>query len=178
MENKPRKYTHLCKHERVNWNSSTRDSTAQTWELKGAEHVRDKYIKHSGEDMGLIINHEQITYVSYVLVVIPKLRLSVQGLHGLHLLTVCEPQGVYWIAMMHVVTCAEALDENVKLDPGRFLSTMSGEQEPDHTERAWKMQMIGVRGYKLISINDLSTPWDPDMVAIYESAAPVRVKPS
>ena len=37
------------------------------------------------------------------------------------------------------------------------------------------MQRIGARGYGLIiGLDDLSAPWDPGIVALYELAVPVR----
>lgn len=79
-------------------------ATAWTRELTCTEHMRDKYITRSGEDILLIVDHEQNTYNSFVLVVIPELLLSLQGLQGLDLLIVHEPQGVRLIATMPVVT--------------------------------------------------------------------------
>lgn len=153
-------------------------ATAQTRELTCTEHMRDKYIKRCGEDMFLIVNHEQNTYHSFVLLVIPELLLSLQGLQGLNLFIVREPQGVLWIAINHVVTCVNVFNAHVQWDPGGFLSTMSGENEPNYTERSWRMHIIGAQGYRLIiDMNYLSAPWDPGIIAIYELVVPVHVKP-
>jgi hypothetical protein len=88
-----------------------------------------------------------------------------------------EFQSVYWITIMPVVPCVEVSDAHIQWDPGGLLSAKSGEHEPDHTEQAWRMQMMGVRGYRLIGKNDLSTPWDPGISTIYGSVVPVRIKP-
>jgi hypothetical protein len=143
----------------------------QILEIMGAKNIGAQYKKHSGEDTPLLLGHEQN---STVFVAIPELVLS---LLPLDLLTDVEPQSVCWIALMPVVTCVEVLDAHEKWDHGRFLSIMSAEQKTNHTERSRRLQRIGAQGYRLIiGMNDLLAPWDPGIVAIYESVVPVHVK--
>jgi hypothetical protein len=182
------RYTDRCTCLGVNLNSSTWvyrnifdrelthqlrvlscNATAQTWEQMGVKHLRDKYITHNADDTVLILNH--------VFVVLPERRLPPQRPQRLDLHKVPRHQGLYWIALMPVVTCVEVLNAWKKWDPDGFLSTMNGERMTHHTERSRRLQRICAQRYSLIiGMNDLSAPWDPGIVTIYESFVPVCVK--
>ena len=106
QENKQQICTHPCMCYKVNLNSSTQvlfysvellkdfKSTCvrKTWELAGAEHLRDKYIDHHENDIVLLVDHEQQINV----LVVHQLLLPFQQLQGIDLLTVHELQGVIW----------------------------------------------------------------------------------
>ena len=78
---------------------------------------------------------------------------------------------------MPVVTCVEVWDAHTQWDPGGFLPTMIGARKTDYSEQSQRLQRVGAQGYRLIiDMNDLSAPWDPGIVAIYDSVVPVRVK--
>jgi hypothetical protein len=136
----------------------------QIWKLRGT--------KHMGDDTALVLGHEQNPTV---FVVTPKLVLSLQRLDHL---TVLESQCVCWIDLMPDVSRVEVLDAREKWDPDGSLSNMSGEHKTNHTERSRRLQRFGAQGYKLIiGMDDPSAPWDPGIIAIYESAVPFVPRP-
>ena len=147
---------------------SKRDEQLALYALIAREAADTTILKFQSNDN--IHDHGQNTKV---LVVLPEHLLPLQQPQGRDLLVVCKLQDV-WIPIM---PCIEVWDGNVQWDPGELLSTMKGEQEQKHTERSWRMQNIGARGYILvIGLDDLPAPWDPGIVSIYVLAIPVWVR--
>jgi hypothetical protein len=100
--------------------------------------VRDKYIKHRGEDIVLIVDHEHHTIV---LVVLPELLLPLQRTQWLDCLTAYELQSLYWIALMRVLHCAKVVDAHVPILAG------SSQHQLNHIEQSGRLQRIGVLSF-------------------------------